>query len=293
VLVDLADLDFTDFLDLPGVENIYLFSLPDTYGKIFSVLKVEQVAKAWRVGRWAWETPLFPEDWKFAEALIHELWTPSEFCSSVFRTKLAISVRTIAHAVAVPSDNRINIRERLGVPDHAFLGLAIMDLSSCPQRKNPWAHVAAWKNWFGTDQQAVLVMKVRTTKRTAVVLRELNELIDGAPNIILLTTELSNEEISALHRSADLYLSLHRSEGFGLAIYEALLAGKTVAATDWSAPAEYGSKFPNYIPVPFQLVPYSDWTGYYGRQRFMWAEALPGAVSTELLRKPAERPELA
>ena len=81
--------------------------------------------------------------------------------------------------------------------------------------------------------------------------------------MIFLCAELSNDEISALHHCADVYMSLHRSEGFGLNIYESLLLGKAVVATDYSANAEFGPEFETYSGIPFMLKPYSDWLKHY------------------------------
>jgi hypothetical protein len=68
------------------------------------------------------------------------------------------------------------MRERLGIKQNVFLGVAIMDIHSCPDRKNPWAHVQAWKEAFKGDMSAILVMKLRVSKRTRIVLTELAEL---------------------------------------------------------------------------------------------------------------------
>jgi glycosyltransferase involved in cell wall biosynthesis len=256
-------------------ENVYFLCQPDTYGTICRLLRPSDIAGAYRVGRWVWETPLFPEAWRFAERLVHEVWTPSEFCAASFRAALDLPVRVAPHAVTAPRNPGIDMRARLGIAPESFMGLAVMDIRSCPERKNPWAHVRAWRSTYGDDPGYILVMKLRVGKRTRVVLDELRELIEGATNILLVTDEMSDDEIAALHYAADLYLSLHRSEGFGLNIYEALLLGKRVVATDWSANAEYGPRFANYFGVPFRMTPYRDWTGHYADGSFEWAEPDP------------------
>ena len=260
-------------LDLAGpIENVYFLCPPDTYGTICRLLRPCDIAQAYRVGRWVWETPLFPEAWRFATRLVHEVWTPSESCAGTFRPAVDVPVRVIPHAVTPPPDSGIDMRARLGIGRDTFMGLAVMDIRSCPQRKNPWAHVRAWKAAYGDDPLYVLVMKLRVSKRTRVVLDELRELIGSATNIRLVTTDMTDDEIAALHHASDLYLSLHRSEGFGLNIYEALLLGKRVVATHWSANAEYGPRFPNYIGVPYRMTQYRDWTGHYAEASFEWAE---------------------
>ncbi|MBY0227429.1 MAG: glycosyltransferase [Hyphomicrobium sp.] len=254
-------------------ENVYLFCQPDTYDTVFRLLNPNDVRRAYRVARWVWETPKFPNEWRFAERLVHEVWTPSAFCAEMFRKSLDLPVSVRPHRVSEPPETRIDIRRRLGVPREAFMGLAVMDIQSCPARKNPWAHVHAWQEAFGDDAAAILVFKIRANKRTKIVLDELQELIGDASNIRLLCDDLDNMEIAALHRAADVYLSLHRSEGFGLNINEALLLGKPVIATNWSANTEYGPHFKSYRGVPFRLVPYNDWLCQYPDGSFCWAEA--------------------
>lgn len=129
-------------------------------------------------------------------------------------------------------------------------------------------------------------MKLRVGKRTRVVLDELRELIGPATNIRLFSDEMTDDEIAALHHAADLYLSLHRSEGFGLNIYEALLIGKPVVATHWSANAEYGPRFPNYVGVPCHMKRYRDWTGHYADGGFEWGDIEPQNVRLPLGRPP-------
>ena len=269
-----------------SIENVYFLCQPDAYGTICRQLRPKDLAQTYRVGRWVWETPLFPEAWRFAERLVHEVWTPSEFCAATFRAALDLPVRVVPHAVAAPPNPGVDMRARLGVARDAFMGLAIMDIRSCPERKNPWAHVRAWKAAVGDDPCKVLVMKLRVGKRTRVVLDELRELIGPATNIRLFSDEMTDDEIAALHHAADLYLSLHRSEGFGLNIYEALLIGKPVVATHWSANAEYGPRFPNYVGVPCHMKRYRDWTGHYADGGFEWGDIEPQNVRLPLGRPP-------
>ena len=245
------------------VENVYFLCQPDTYWAIPLLVDAESIACAYRVGRWVWETPAFPSAWAFARNLVHEIWAPSEFCAATFRKAVDFPVNVVPYPVTAPPPTKIDMRERLGIKQDVFLGVAIMDIHSCPDRKNPWAHVQAWKEAFKGDMSAILLMKLRVSKRTRIVLTELTELCEGAKNVIFLCDELSNEEISALHHCADVYMSLHRSEGFGLNIYESLLLGKAVVATDYSANAEFGPEFQTYSGIPFTLKPYSDWLKHY------------------------------
>jgi glycosyltransferase involved in cell wall biosynthesis len=265
-----------------AIENVYFLCQPDTYELAVGLLNPASLSRAYRIGRWAWETTVFPEDWRFAEALLHEVWVPSTFCARVFRPSLAIPVHVVPHQVKIPPRPAVSIRSRFDVSEGSFLGLGIMDIRSCPERKNPWAYVRAWKAAFQGNENAILLLKLRTGKRSEIVVQELKELIGGDQNIRLVVEELPRSDLDALLHCCDLFLSLHRSEGYGLGIHEALLCGKTVLATDWSAVEDYARGFANYVPISYSLIPYRDWTGHYPQRNFQWADANVAHVATEL-----------
>ncbi|MEM1342968.1 MAG: glycosyltransferase [Pseudomonadota bacterium] len=271
------------------VGTLYLLSAPDTFARLLPLIAPERIAEAHRIGLWVWESPLFPEDWRFALDLVHEIWTPSAYSRhALIQADERVPVHVRPHHVGPPQRVAPLDRQAWNIPEDAFLGLAIMDLTSCPARKNPWAHVAAWQAAFGDDPDKVLLLKARVSKRTRVVLDELAEMIGGAGNIHVFEAHLSEAEIAGLQRGADVYLSLHRAEGYGLNIRECLDAGIDVLATDWSANAEYGPSYDNYHPVPWRLVPYRDWTRHYPDGAFAWAEA-DIAAAARMLRALAAR----
>ncbi|MEL6216922.1 MAG: glycosyltransferase [Pseudomonadota bacterium] len=263
--------------------TVLLLSPPDSYPTLLRAVPPSRIANARRIGLWVWETPIFPEDWRFALDVVHEIWTPSEYSRSALAEAAGdIPVTLRAHAVKPPPRVAPFDRSAFGIGEDDFLGVAIMDLCSCPARKNPWAHVAAWQAAFGDDPSRVLLMKLRVSKRTRCVIDELREMIGAAHNIRILEHEFEPEEIAGLQAAADVYLSLHRAEGYGLNIRESLEAGVEVLATDFSANAEYGPAFPNYRPLPWRPTPYRDWTGHYPDGDFTWAEVQIGAAAEEL-----------
>jgi glycosyltransferase involved in cell wall biosynthesis len=264
------------------VDTVYFFCQPDMYEHVLQLAAPEALKNSYRIGRWVWETPVFPKSWNFAQGLVHEVWTPSTFCADVFRRHLSLPVRVVPHAVMMPPGATVDMRTRLAVSNDAFLGLAVMDIRSCPDRKNPWAHIFAWQSAFGTNPNAVLLIKLRISKRTAVVQKELEDLIGANTNIKLMLDDLSDAEMASLQRSCDVFLSLHRSEGYGLNIHEALLCGKPTIATHWSANVEYGPAFPNYRGIKCSMVRYRDWTAHYDNGDFRWAEPDISHAASEL-----------
>ena len=223
--------------------------------------------------------------------VVHEIWTFSDYSRRAIESAgrgIPVEVRPypvpdpVPEPVPAAPEPPGGWRARFGVDPDAFLGIAVMDLRSCPARKNPWAHVAAWQAAFGEDPRCVLILKYRVSKRTACVREELREMIGSATNVRLVEEYLEPGVLAGLQASADVYLSLHRAEGYGLVIREMLELGIPVVATDWSANAEYGPDYPHYHGISWRLVPYRDWTGHYPGATFSWAEADIAAAAREL-----------
>ncbi|MGJ7492784.1 glycosyltransferase [Variovorax sp. ZT4R33] len=260
--------------ELPGVvSRLYLLCQPNRYRRALRLFRPEQLAGAHRTGLWAWENEVFPRAWRFALRLVDEIWTPSAFSRAAIQSASALPVVVVPHHVAVDPTILATERGVFDVPSDAFLGIAIMDIKVCPERKNPWAHVEAWQKAFGDSADHVLLIKLRCSSATRVVERELREMIGAAGNIRLVQQDFSDVEQVAFQRMADVYLSLHRAEAYGLNIREFLEMGTPVVATHWSANTEYGPGFAHYHGVRAGLVRYRDWMGHYPDTDFSWADA--------------------
>ena len=263
---------------------IYFLCQPDNYATILEHIDPNEIKHSYRIGRWAWETTIFPSAWTFACEIVHEVWAPSKFCADVFETQMPGKVSIYPHPITVSPHVTSNARKLLNISDSAFVGLCIMDIQSCPERKNPWAHIIAWRNAFRKDNNAIMILKIRFGKRTSFVLKEIRELIGGSKNFIIISDDVSSDFISDLQNSCDVFLSLHRSEGFGLNILECLMLGKKVIATNWSANSEYGPNFENYIGIPFNMIPYQDCMLHYEDHNFSWADPVIQEASSVLLK---------
>lgn len=228
-------------------------------------------AEAYRVGLWVWELDQFPADWRFALDIVHEIWTPSSFSAGALSRGTEIPIKVVPHAVQIPAVSPLP-RSSFGARDDQFLGMAIMDLETCPDRKNPVAHVKAWSRAFGGDSDAHLLMKVRFKKATRFARNALIKAIGDAANVTLIEETFSDHEMASFQRMADVYLSLHRAEGYGLNIHEMLEIGTPTLATAWSGNMEYMARYPHAVAVPYRLVPYEDPTFAYEGNNLEWAE---------------------
>lgn len=198
-----------------------------------------RLAGSYRIGYWAWELPVFPEAWSDAFDLVDEIWAPSRFTADAVRQRTDKPVRVVPHpaanGVAAAPD-----RARFGVPDGRVAIFANLDLNSYVARKNPEAAVAAFRAAFGDEIGGpVLVLKAHGGKHVESARRRLRDIVDGARNIIVIDQVLSAADLARLQASADIYLSLHRAEGFGLGIAEFMALGKPVIVTGWSGNMEF------------------------------------------------------
>ncbi|MDC7685298.1 glycosyltransferase [Asticcacaulis sp. BYS171W] len=238
-----------------------------------------QWSRRYRIGYWAWETPKAPAQWARMAKWLHEIWVPSTFVRDALivafeaqgQTGLSERVRVMPHPLlsgAAPD------RARFGLQDHRCEALSLFDIKSSPARKNPWAAIEAWLAAFPepTDK-AALTLKVSGID--AATEMHLTNLIGGRDDIRLYTERLSDADMDRFMVSFDILLSLHRSEGFGLSLLEAMAAGVAVVATDWSGNTDF-LKADNGYPVPYDLIPLNDPDGAYSavkRERAQyWAE---------------------
>jgi glycosyltransferase involved in cell wall biosynthesis len=189
----------------------------------------------------------------------------------------------VPHPVAVrPPIPSALTRSDFGLPEEAFVVLTSFSLASSFARKNPLAAIAAFRRAFGDRPDRVMVLKLSHTEHWPADLLALRQAAAGAANIRVMTETLRQADSHALTACVDVILSLHRSEGFGLVPAEAMLLGKPVIATDWSATTEFIDATVG-MPVPFRLIDAVDPRGVFEAPGAVWADADIGAASAALV----------
>ncbi len=254
--------------------HVYLLDPPSRYSRLLKQVAPEQIVSAHRTGLWVRETNYVPRFWTSAASFLDEIWTPSKFSKQLIQaSSLARPIVVVPHSAIKPSQQGYKTGQWPNLQTNPFKGLAVMDLRGGGGRKNPWAVIAAWKLAFAGNPQCHLLMKVRFSASRSILREELELLIGSDTNITLLDAFLPDEELNALLDEADVFISLHRSEGYGLPVEEALLRGTPVVATDWSATVEFARQYKNYHPVSHRPVSAYYWDKQIPSLRFQWAEA--------------------
>jgi len=160
-------------------------------------------------------------------------------------------------------------RRKFGLDSVCFVFLFFFDFHSFLERKNPLGLIEAYKNAFGNRQDVQLLIKSAHSDQHADELRMLQKACSGA-NVRILDAVMTREDKEELMASADCYVSLHRSEGFGLTLAEAMMLGKPVIATGYSGNVDFMADEDSFL-VPYKLVTIERTHGPY-KAGYHWAQ---------------------
>lgn len=225
----------------------------------------------YNIAFWLWELEEFPDRWVGCIDVLDEIWTPAEFVSEAIRKKTNKPVYTVPYHVEAPIDEKYD-RGFFGLPEEQFLFLMMYDSSSMMERKNPLGTIEAFKKAFpdkkSADSDVGLVIKLNGHNEKEV--QEICSIMDGYNNIHIMTERLTKIQINSLIADVDVFVSLHRAEGFGLVMAESMLNGTPCIATNWSANTEFMNDDVACM-VDYEIVELDHEVGPY-RKGSHWAE---------------------
>ncbi|GLB61959.1 glycosyltransferase family 4 protein [Cytobacillus sp. NCCP-133] len=224
----------------------------------------------YNIGYWHWELEKLPSSWLKSFQLINEVWVPSSFTAKSIPKIARKPVITIPHSISLEVPLNIT-RKDFELPESRFLFFSMFDMRSTLARKNPIAVVEAFKKAFSHNNNSVaLAIKINNGSHSIKEVKALKQKSDGNKNIIFIDKVLNRLEVNGLPNLSDCYVSLHRSEGFGLPLAEAMYLGKPVIATNWSGNLEFMDKN-NSCLVDFTLKRVGRNYGPYTANQ-LWAE---------------------
>ena len=222
------------------------------------------------IGYWAWELSEFPREWAKSFGYLDEVWTPSKFTRDSVAAISPIPVRVVPHAIDPnhscqgPAD-----RSKFQLQPDVFVFLFYFDFESYLDRKNPFGLIKAFKQAFGSRDDVLLLIKSIHGTAHPEALTLLEKAASGS-NVRFFDTILSRSDKHELMLAADCYVSLHRSEGFGLTMAEAMLCGKPVIATAYSGNVDFMSDEDSFL-VPYRKVTIQRSSGPY-KAGYHWAD---------------------
>ncbi len=238
-----------------------------------------------RIGIWGWETNSIPARWQRAFTLVEEIWVYSRFMAENIGGATSVPVVALPPPVQPPAVHSKPMR--LGVPE-GYMFLFIFDYLSTIQRKNPVGLIEAFKRAFPPGEGPQLLIKTINGPLRPLAEEALLWAAHGRPDIHVVDCSLNGAERDALVRTCDCYVSLHRSEGFGLTMAEAMALGKPVIGTGYSGNVDFMNAENSYL-VDYEIGRVGPDCEIYPADG-EWAR--PSVEhAAELMRRVVERPE--
>ena len=255
------------------------------------LINPEHLLAPLRIGYWAWELETFPEGWETFFNDYDEIWCPSTFTAQALSQRSPIPVVAVPH---LPDWARLDALrlQRNQRQDNACVGqppfrfLSLFDFWSTAERKNPLGAIQAFQRAFPVDQAGQrpveLLIKTSSASQFPDACQTLMEQCGADPRIVWQHQHLTAAELDQLLLSADVLLSPHRSEGFGLVLADAMAIELPVIATGYSGNLEF------MPPGSAELLPWKPQTihktcGDY-RQGLYWAEPDPECTAQAMQR---------
>jgi glycosyltransferase involved in cell wall biosynthesis len=227
----------------------------DQLPAVFKTLGDWRTQRSYNILRTYWELPVAPQEWAPLLTQIHEIWAPNAFVADALRPIFDGPISIIPPCVEIDEEPAFD-RAHFGLQPDVFYFLFSFDYFSYPARKNPVGVIRAFQAAFpGLDENVGLVIKSTGSQDN---FPEIKAVIAAAarrdPRILVIDGTLTRPEIVSLFACSDSYVSLHRSEGFGLGMVETMAYGKPVIGTDFSGSTDFLSQQTGF-PVPCEIRP--------------------------------------
>jgi glycosyltransferase involved in cell wall biosynthesis len=240
-----------------------------------------------RIGIWGWEIDTIPARWQGAFELVREIWVYSQFMAENIGAVAPVPVVVLPPPVQPPAEPAEPERPSV-VPEEEFMFLFAFDYLSTIQRKNPVGLIEAFTRAFAPGEGPQLLLKTINGPLRPLAEEEVMWAAHGRTDIHIIDRSLSGTQLNGLMAACDCYVSLHRSEGYGLTMAEAMAIGKPVIGTGYSGNLDFMNEQNSYL-VEHELSRVGPDCEIYPPEG-RWAQ--PSVEhAAQLMRRVAERPE--
>lgn len=260
----------------------------DQLGALVAFFGISARTQTFHNGFWAWELEDFPDAFVPAAKLLDEIWTLSTFAQDSIQKAVSTKVRTVKVPVPIPNTKTKLNRKDLGIPGKTFLVTSSFDFNSDIDRKNPAGSIGAFLKAFPMPSGSTLFLKSINGDLHATRSKELQELAQGREDIVFFDGYLDPYQNKGLLELSDTYLSLHRAEGYGLNLADAMARKTAVIATDYSGNLDFMDEASGVL-VPFEKVAVTNYAGV--RVNSKWAEP-DVELASRKLREFFDKPQL-
>lgn len=258
--------------------NMFCMTAEET-GRYFAEKGWSQFKNRYNIGYWPWELSKWPNHWRMMLDLVHEVWVSTQHTYNALAPVCSKPLKLMPMAVELGPirkfASRHQARKHFKLPLKATLFCFAFDLKSSVDRKNPQACVDAFLAAFPADTYSTddvgLVIKVHKPTQPDQNWLQLKQLAAHDNRIHIIESTLPRPELLALYGACDSFISLHRAEGFGRGLAEALQLGLHVITTNYSGNIDFCQP-PHASLVDYTLVPVRP--GQYPHaENQVWADA--------------------
>jgi glycosyltransferase involved in cell wall biosynthesis len=241
-----------------GKINIFIIN-GDEVSAVLKRLNLDTLPAGLNIAYPAWELSNYPDEWSNLLNKFDEVWAQSKFTFNALSKSISRPVRHIP----LPSESRLETflsRQYFKIPEESFAFLFSFDFRSYISRKNPFSIINSFKKLINekTENFPMLIVKVHGKAQSQKIKQQFQDAIgDLGNNVILIDTSLTDVEMRNLIRVCDCYVSLHRSEGFGRGMAEAMSMGRPVIATGYSGNLDFMDNS-NSLLVDCEMVAVGD-----------------------------------
>jgi glycosyltransferase involved in cell wall biosynthesis len=283
------DWDFADNATAEEIGCRIIHLNPSMMPPMALKMGLKRYASVFNIGYWAWELERIPAEWERALRYVNAIFCPSEFTSKAIRHYTQKPVITVPHPVFADAATT-GMREKLDVADSTFLVASVFSFGSALERKNPHALIDAFQQAFSEDDDACLILKSNHGGDSPDK-KLLLERMKSHKNIRIIDDVWDKADVLGLIKAADIYASLHRSEGFGLPIAEAMRQGTAPMVTNWSGNVDFCTHENSFL-IDYRMVALqSEHAEFKALTNLQWADANAEHAAT-LLRQAFENREI-
>jgi glycosyltransferase involved in cell wall biosynthesis len=225
----------------------------------------EVVEGSYRIGMWYWEIEYFIPGFLPALRQLDEIWAPTDFINKAIAAQSPIPVRTLMpplpqRAGRIPPPPPADLGIERGRPYFLF----VFDYLSFELRKNAVGLIEAFKLAFQPDEGPLLVIKTMGGKKRPYDVERVKAAAGDRPDIVLIDKYLSETELDGLMANCAAYVSLHRAEGLGLTIAEAMAWGRPVIVSEYSGNMQFNNANNAFlVPCGRAKIPSKRTSPYY------------------------------
>lgn len=202
----------------------------------------------YNIGLVFWETSRASRQYLDAWSYLDEIWTTSRFMQDILMPIVSVPVYHIPQPLELNYSKRITNKIAAGITHGRFTFLFFFSFSSTLARKNPEAIIEAFQLAFPDKNHPVqLIIKSTDASLFPEESQTLQKKMAGDSRLIWIDQLMDEQSRFDLMDSCDCYISLHRSEGFGFTLAEAMLLGKPVIGTGYSGNMDYMNDDNSYL----------------------------------------------